>query len=293
MSERSRPLYRCHQPISLRLWKMETNSIAYVSNRVLGALSCLLLVAITTAPAYVFAQAKPSLLHSESACPSGFDFTTAHPSDKGTAVKVPPLTTPSLRRAEAILIQVARRIIWDPQLFAFEIHFDGQCEFRQRGPSCWRFTMTAHYSSPCNQTQYLEIGQLLDNSGRLDDLADVGPTEFIPSRSCWAGGNLMGGRGVPTPMPSPVLEAEPQSKHPPIQGWTVDLPQLWRIAKNTQRSSQMASSVAWSRRSHDSDKMTASACAVSGLSTTLPISMVSSPQPSRPRGWYTSKAGAL
>jgi hypothetical protein len=56
-----------------------------------------------------------------------------------------------------------------------------------------------------------------------------GVTPFVVKYSCGGGGTAE--PSPPFPLHPPPLVAEPEAKHPPVQGWTVDLPQLWKIAK--------------------------------------------------------------
>lgn len=123
------------------------------------------------------------------------------------------------------MIKVARSIMNDPRLFAFEVNFNINFNnFLQRGPDKSGYIMAAHYESSCDQVQYLTISRSLNLRNYPADSAHLGEGPFLPPYSCW--GNEPADRYVAKPAP------EPESKHPPVEGWTVDLPQLWRIAKS-------------------------------------------------------------
>ena len=120
------------------------------------------------------------------------------------------------------MVQVARRFMNDPRLFAFEITFNDS--FLQHGPDNSAIIMTADYESPCDQVQYLGISRWLNLKNYPVDSAQIGKVPFVPAYSCF--GNFPNYPYEPPPQP------ESESKHPPVEGWTVDLPQLWSIAKS-------------------------------------------------------------
>ena len=120
------------------------------------------------------------------------------------------------------MVQAARRVVNDPHLFAFQVVFDNN--FLHLGPDNSGYTTSADYESPCDLTQYLEISRWLNLKNYPADSARLLEAPFLPQYSC--GGTEPGIPYVAKPDP------ESESKHPPIKGWTVDLAQLWRIAKN-------------------------------------------------------------
>ena len=140
----------------------------------------------------------------------------------GEKAPVPKLERSSVLEVEATNIQVAKRIMNEPHLFAFDVVFNGG--FLQLGPDNSGFTTFAFYESPSDQVQYLAIGRFRKIYKIPEDSADLAEAPFLPPYSCY--GNAPVDPYVAPPAP------EPESKHPPVEGWTVDLPQLWRIAKN-------------------------------------------------------------
>jgi hypothetical protein len=70
----------------------------------------------------------------------------------------------------------------------------------------------------------LAIGRLRKIYKIPEDSADLAEAPFLPPYTCY--GNAPAVPHVAPPAP------EPESKHPPVEGWTVDLPQLWQIAKS-------------------------------------------------------------
>jgi hypothetical protein len=175
-------------------------------------LRCLIVIAVTIAP--IFAEAGQPY-------PPSPGFTTALVA--GEKAPVPKLERSSLLEAEATNIQVAKRVMNDPHLFAFEVVFFDNSLLR-RGPDNCGFTMSADYESPYDLVQYLGIGRWRHFYKVPEDSAQLGQAPFLPPYSCY--GNAPADPYVPPPAP------EPESKHPPVEGWTVDLPQLWRIAKS-------------------------------------------------------------
>src|ERR1700682_2572270 len=96
-----------------------------------SALSCLMLVAVTTVTVSVLAQAGTPSLRATYSCPSG---SSALKTAKVNGyVDQPQLVHSSLHRAEATMFQYAQKIIDDPQLFSFEVRFDKG--FLEREPS--------------------------------------------------------------------------------------------------------------------------------------------------------------
>ena len=185
--------------------------------------ACFTAMAITAPPTNLFAQSGPVAPLHTSACPSGSPgFIT--PLVAGETPHVLRLERPSLLEAEATMAQVARRIMNDPHLFAFEVAVYNYDTFLQRGPDNSGYTVTADYEGPCDQLQYLAVSRFLNMRNYPADTAELGESPFMLPYSC------MGTAPAVPYAPKPV--PEPESKHPPVVGWTVDLPQLWRIAKS-------------------------------------------------------------
>jgi len=158
---------------------------------------------------------------SPSSCPSGSVAFTRTPV-VGERVHVPLLTRPSILEAEATMAQVAKGVMNDPHLFSFKVTFDYSSP--QRGPDNSEFAMFADYESPCDQVHYLSVLRWRNLQNYPEDLAHIGEAPFLPPYSCW--GN------PPAVLPVENPDPEPESKHPPIDGWTVDLPQILSIAKS-------------------------------------------------------------
>jgi hypothetical protein len=185
------------------------------SSALLAVSLCLMMVAVVTAPVCVFAvggQYPPS---------PGFITTLV----AGEKAPVPKLEHSSLLEAETTNIQVAKRVMSDPHLFVFEVVFFDN-SLLQRGPDNCGFTMSADYESPNDLVQYLEVGRWRHFYRVPEDSAQLGQAPFLPPYSCY--GNAPAVPYVAPPAP------EPESKHPPIEGWTVDLQQLWNVAKSHQ-----------------------------------------------------------
>jgi hypothetical protein len=116
--------------------------------------------------------------------------------------------------------QVARRVMNDPHLFAFEVTFNDD----SAAPHNSGFTMFADYESPCDQVQYLRVLRWSKLENYPEDSAQLVEAPFLPPYSCW---------GNPPALPYVARPApEPESKHPPVDGWTVDLPQLRDVVKS-------------------------------------------------------------
>jgi hypothetical protein len=139
-------------------------------------------------------------------------------------VQVPQLTHPSLLEAEATMVQVAKRVMNDPRLFALKVTFNNGLPLRV--PNDSRFTMSADYESPCDQVNYLRAMRWWNLKNYPEDSAQLAETPFLPPYSCW--GNPPAFPPVQTPAP------ELESNHPPVEGWKLDLPQLLEIAKSHQ-----------------------------------------------------------
>jgi hypothetical protein len=180
-------------------------------NALAAVLRCLIVIAVAIAP--IFAEAGQPY-------PPSPGFTTAMVA--GEKAPVPKLERSSLLEVEATNFQVAKHVMNDPHLFAFEVVFNSG--FLQLGPENSGFTMSADYESPSDQVQYLAIGRLRKIYKIPEDSADLAEAPFLPPHSCY--GNAPADPYVAPPAP------EPESKHPPVEGWTVDLPQLWNIAKS-------------------------------------------------------------
>ena len=184
---------------------------------------CFITMAIIAPPTNLFAQSGPVAPPPTSACPSGSPgLITALVA--GEKAHVTQLERPSLLEAEATMVQIARRVMNDPHLFAFEVAYYNYNTFLQRGPDNSGYTVTAHYESPCDQLQYLAVSRFLNMRNYPADTAELGEAPFLLPYPC------MGTEPAVPYAPKPV--PEPESKHPPVEGWTVDLPQLWRIAKS-------------------------------------------------------------
>lgn len=120
------------------------------------------------------------------------------------------------------MAQVAKGVMNDPHLFSFNITFNYSSP--QRGPDSSEFAMFADYESPCDQVHYLSVLRWRNLQNYPEDLAHIGKDPFLPPYSCW--GN------PPADLPVETPDPEPESRHLPIDGWTVDLPQLRSIAKS-------------------------------------------------------------
>ncbi len=173
-----------------------------------------MMVAVVTPPVGVIAEAMQPY-------PPSPGFITALV--PGQKVPIPQPERSSLLEAEATNIQVARRFMNDPHLFTFEVAALNE-SFLQRGPDDFGFTMNAGYESPSDQVQYLGIGRWRHFYKVPEDYVQLGEAPFLPPYSCYGNEPAEPHEAPPSP--------EPESKHPPIEGWTVDLPQLWNIAKN-------------------------------------------------------------
>jgi hypothetical protein len=173
-----------------------------------------MMLAVVTAPAGVIAEAMQPY-------PPSPGFITALV--PGQKVLIPQLERSSLLEAEATNIQVARRFMNDPHLFTFEVAALNE-SFLQRGPNDFGFTMSAGYESPGDQVQYLGIGRWRHFYKVPEDYVQLGEAPFLPPNSCYGNEPAEPHEAPPSP--------EPESKHPPVEGWTLDLPQLWNIAKN-------------------------------------------------------------
>jgi hypothetical protein len=190
--------------------------------------ACFTALAITASPTNLFAQSGPVAPPATSACPSGSPGFITPLVAAAETPQVPPLERPSMLEAEATMVQIARRIMNDPHLFAFEVSFNGN--FLQLGPDKSGYTMWADYESPCDQVQYLTISRWVNLRNYSADFAHLGEGPFLPAYSCTGGAPP-----PPDPPDAPHVakpDPEPESKHPPVEGWTLDLPQLWRIAKS-------------------------------------------------------------
>jgi hypothetical protein len=186
-----------------------------------AGLLCFLLMASIAVSVPVFAQTVQPAPPSACSCPSGSGFTAAFKAEQ--AVQVARLANPSLRQAEASLFGVAERVMSAPQLFAVEVNLN---DFLRIGPyNSALGSMIARYASPCNQVEFLQLRQLPNDYGNT---AWVEKAPFVPSHICSGGTQLAG----PQPMMLPPSEPEAESNHPPLLGWTVDLPRLWGIAKS-------------------------------------------------------------
>jgi hypothetical protein len=205
-------------PVNMRM------SVRQQTIALLGpSLYCLLIMATVTTPASVFAQAARPAPLSASSCPSGSTFTAAFKAAQAYtgAVHVARLVKPSLHQAEASLFQAAEGLMNAPQLFAIDVNFN---DFLHRGPNNSALDMIAYYATPCDQVEYLGLDRSMTGNGNM---ASLGKEAFVNPYSC-SGGALL----APQPMTFPPSAPEPESNHPPVRGWTVDLPQLWSIAKS-------------------------------------------------------------
>lgn len=186
----------------------------------------LTLLAISALPARAFAQAE-QIPSSSASCLSGATW-FRDPKVRVGQVRIAKMAPPSLLKTEGALLQVARQISSDPDLFDFGVNFDPG--FLERAPGNIGFNVWADFAVPCDQTQYIGIGLSLNHSdwrSKTDYVAGVGISPFVVQYSCY--GNAPA-ESLLRPKP-PELVAEPESKHPPVQEWTLDLPQLWAIAK--------------------------------------------------------------
>jgi hypothetical protein len=110
------------------------------SSALLALSLCLMMVAVVTAPVCVFAAGAQPYPPSP-----GFITTLA----AGEKAPVPKLERSSLLEVEATNIQVAKRVMNEPHLFAFEVVFNSG--FLQVGPDNSGFTMSADYESTSDQ----------------------------------------------------------------------------------------------------------------------------------------------
>jgi len=185
-------------------------------------MSCLIFVLIFGASADLFAEEGSSL--PTSSCLS--DSSRIKAAQAETAkLPCPLLVNPSRHQAEARSFQVAQRITSDPRLFSLEVRFEDG--FLQRESGKTGFDMNAEYATPCDQTQFLSISVNHMPLRHLYVMAvGVGPF-VLPSYPCAGGAPRFEAFSSP---PKP-LDAEPAAMHLPLQGWTVDLSQLWMIAR--------------------------------------------------------------
>jgi hypothetical protein len=142
-------------------------------------------------------------------------------------VRIAKMAPPSLLQTERSLLQVAGQIFSDPHLFDFAANFDPG--FLAGTPSNAGLSVGASFAVPCDRTQYIAVGLSLNHSDwrtKTDYMAAVGVRPFVLPNSCY--GNPPAEDWFQKPPPA---LAEAESKHPPVQGWTLDLPQLWTIAK--------------------------------------------------------------
>ena len=187
------------------------------------ALLWLTLLAIGALPARAFAQAEQTPPSSGASCLSGSTW-FKDPKVKIGQARIAKMAPASLLQAEGVLFQVGQQVSGDPHLFDLVANFDPG--FLEGAPGTIGFNVLASFAVPCDQTRYVGIGVSLNHSdwrSRTDYVASVGLSPFVAPYSCW--GN------PPAQPPPPEVIAEPESKHPPVQGWTLDLPQLWTIAK--------------------------------------------------------------
>jgi hypothetical protein len=164
-------------------------SLSDLSNHAALVLAaCFTAMAITAPPTNLFAQSGPVAPLPTSACPSGSPGFITPLVAAAVTPQVPPLERPSLLEAEATMIKLARRIMNDPRLFAFEVNFNNNFNnFLQLGPDKSGYTMAADYESPCDQVQYLTISRSLNLRNYPADSAHLGEGPFLPPYSCTGG----------------------------------------------------------------------------------------------------------
>jgi hypothetical protein len=179
-----------------------------------AGLACLILAASHIAPQVALGPAARSSPGAASSCRQASAVAVAHPN--GYEIPVSHPVSASLHQAEAILFDLAQRNISGPRLFELEVNFDD--DFLESGPLDSHFWIRAFYAGDCDQTQFLRTILPYDT----ERVARLAAEQFVPFASC-AGTEM-------AIEPLRQLESEPESKHPPVQGWVVDLPEIWNIA---------------------------------------------------------------
>lgn len=154
------------------------------------------------------------------ACPSASAFTFSAKQKVTGEIHVKPLARLSLHEAEASLFQAAKRLLASPRLFLISIYVNGL--LRQYPSPDDSADISAEYESPCDKLFFLALEGSMDGKTETASLGKAAFAYTGTSNSC-------GGAAPLFSPPPPRAVLVPQSEHPPVLGWTVDVPRLRKI----------------------------------------------------------------